>query len=35
MKERESQSIEWKESWQDEYLKGFADTPMLKVEQYT
>ena len=28
MKERESQSIEWKESWQDEYLKwicGYAN----------
>ncbi len=28
MKEKENQSIEWKESWQDEYLKwicGYAN----------
>ena len=28
MKEKESQSIEWKESWKDEYLKwicGYAN----------
>lgn len=28
----EDQHIEWKESWRDEYLNGFADMRMHMVE---
>lgn len=35
MKERESQSIEWKESWQDEYLKWICGYANAQGEQYT
>ena len=35
MKEKEHQSIEWKESWQDEYLKWICGYAMPTVEQYT
>lgn len=30
----ESQNIEWKESWRDEYQNGYVVLLMLKVEKY-